>query len=82
MYDILFTVNTQQSSRQDTTMQLGYIWLHVSAVTGHLQTNYEQYYGTVKIVLYLHIVLSWPEVDRLRPKYVAKCNLIVLMRLV
>jgi len=28
--------------RQDATVKLGNIWLHVSAVTGHLQANSEQ----------------------------------------
>ena len=31
------------------------------------------------ILLYLNIVLSWPEDGRLRPKHVAKHNLIVII---
>ena len=30
-------------------------------------------------LLYLNIVLNWPEDGRLRPKYVAKYNLIVII---
>ena len=33
----------------------------------------------VLFLLYLNIVRSWPEDDRLRPKYVAKYNLIVII---
>jgi len=45
--------------KQDAIIQLGDIWLHVSAVTGHLQANKEQQ-------------LSWPEDGWSRPKHVAK----------
>ena len=38
---------------------------------------------TVQILLlYLNIVLSWPEDGRLRPKHVAKYSLIVLLHFV
>jgi len=39
LYNILCTVNTQHTSNKMQQLQLGNIWLHVSAVTGHLQAN-------------------------------------------
>jgi len=36
-------------------------------------------YHWVLILLYLNVVLSWPEDGRSRPKHVAKYNLIVII---
>ena len=46
--------------------KLGDIWLHVSAVTGHLQASVTG-----------HFQANWPEDGRSRPKCVAKYNLIL-----
>ena len=54
MYYVLSLQNVHQDKVRQ--LQLGYIWLHVSAVKFHL---------------------NWPEDGRLRPKHVAKYNLIV-----
>jgi len=68
--------------KQDALIQLGYIWLHISAVTGQLQANWEQYEGTALFLPYHNIVRSLSEDGRLRPKHVAKYNLIALLYLV
>jgi len=44
-YNILCTVNTQHTSRQDAIIQLGYIWLHVSA------EQYKYFYCTLILFL-------------------------------
>ena len=38
---VLYIMHRQYTTyiKQDAKLQLGYTWLHVSAVTGHLQAN-------------------------------------------
>ena len=87
LYNIFCTVNTQHTLRQDAIIT---IRLYVATCfgrkrpsSGQLRTILRYSKNIVTVIkiflLYLNIVLSWPEDGRLRPKHVATYNLIVII---
>ena len=87
LYNIFCTVNTQHTLRQDAIIT---IRLYLATCFGRKRPSSGQLrtilryskniFIIVKIfLLYLNIVLNWPEDGRLRPKHVATYNLIVII---
>jgi len=83
LYNILCTVNTQRTSRQDAVI---IIRLYLATCFGHnwpssdqLRTVLRYSKNSILFLLYLNIVLSWPEDGRLRLKHVARYHLIVII---
>ena len=104
LYDILCTVNTEHTSRQDAIITIrlylatrfgrkrpssGQLrttlrysknstqWNTISSTFYQVFNVNEMGSHWVLFLLYLNIVLNWPEDGHLRPKHVAKYNLIV-----
>jgi len=83
LYNILCTANTQHTSRQDAIIT---IRLYLATCfgrnrpsSGQLRTILRYSKSNILFLLYLNIVLSWPEGGRLWLKHVAKYNLIVII---
>jgi len=58
--------------KQDAKLQLGYIWLHVSAVTGYLQATVEQQLRYIKNSTQwdpISFTLNLDKIWKMRPKY-------------
>jgi len=86
LWNMLCIVNTQHISRQDAIitvrLYLATFFGRKRSSSGQLRTILRYSKNSTQwdpILLYLNIVLNWPEDGRLRAKHAAKYNLIVII---